>query len=100
MRQALSALKYLHAHKIIHRDIKPENFLLFKPNDSDNIKIIDFGLSQREKQDIEANPNGTAYYIAPEVLEGDFNSKCDIWSLGVVLYIMLCGWPPFKGTTN
>jgi len=66
--------------------------LLFKENDPDNIKLIDFGLSKRiDKQEIIANPNGTAYYIAPEALTGEYSYKCDVWSVGVVLYILLCG---------
>lgn len=101
MRQAFSALKYLHMNNIAHRDIKPENFLLFKEDDLDNIKLIDFGLSKKLSDDeIMHNPNGTAYYIAPEVLNGEYDYKCDIWSMGVVLYILLCGRPPFKGKSN
>jgi len=88
-------------NSIAHRDIKPENFLLFKENDLDNIKLIDFGLSKKlSENEIMHNPNGTAYYIAPEVLNGEYDNKCDIWSMGVVLYILLCGRPPFKGKSN
>lgn len=101
MRQGFSALKYLHENNICHRDIKPENFLLYKEKDPDNIKLIDFGLAKKlSEKEIMSNPNGTAYYIAPEVLKGDYDVKCDIWSMGVVLYIMMCGRPPFKGKTN
>lgn len=101
MRQGFSALKYLHENSICHRDIKPENFLLYKEKEPDNIKLIDFGLAKKlSENEIMSNPNGTAYYIAPEVLKGDYTVKCDIWSMGVVLYIMMCGRPPFKGKTN
>lgn len=101
MRQCFAALKYMHLQRIVHRDIKPENFLLFKEDDHSNIKIIDFGLAAINKgSDIMNKPNGTAYYIAPEVLKGDYDNKCDIWSMGVVLYILMCGRPPFKGDTN
>lgn len=101
MRQAFGAMKYLHENNIAHRDIKPENFLLFSDEDVNNIKLIDFGLAQKVTEDVVMNkPNGTAYYIAPEVLKGEYTNKCDIWSLGVVLYILLCGRPPFKGKTN
>jgi calcium-dependent protein kinase len=101
MRQGFSALKYLHENSICHRDIKPENFLLYKEKNPDNIKLIDFGLAKKlSENEIMNNPNGTAYYIAPEVLKGDYSVKCDIWSMGVVLYIMMCGRPPFKGKTN
>lgn len=101
MRQGFSALKYLHENNICHRDIKPENFLLYKDKKPDNIKLIDFGLAKKlSENEIMSNPNGTAYYIAPEVLKGEYTVKCDVWSMGVVLYIMLCGRPPFKGKSN
>lgn len=101
MRQGFSALKYLHENNIWHRDIKPENFLLYKDKNPDNIKLIDFGLAKKlSENEIMSNPNGTAYYIAPEVLKGEYTVKCDVWSMGVVLYIMMCGRPPFKGKTN
>lgn len=101
MRQGFSAIKYLHENSICHRDIKPENFLLYKEKDPDNIKLIDFGLAKKlSKNEIMNNPNGTAYYIAPEVLKGEYTLKWDVWSMGVVLYIMMCGRPPFKGKTN
>ena len=101
MRQGLSALKYLHENNICHRDIKPENFLLYKEKDPDNIKLIDFGLAKKlSENEIMSNPNGTAYYIAPEVLKGEYSMKCDIWSMGVVLFIMMWGRPPFKGKNN
>ncbi|CDW79639.1 protein kinase domain containing protein [Stylonychia lemnae] len=104
IRQVLSAVVYCHQHNIVHRDLKPENLLLeFKrqPNEDNNVKVIDFGTS------IEYNPNqklrarlGTAYYIAPEVLKGEYDEKCDVWSCGVILYILLCGYPPFNGDTD
>ncbi len=101
MRQGFSALKYLHDNNICHRDIKPENFLLYKDKKPDNIKLIDFGLAKKlSENEIMSNPNGTAYYIAPEVLKGEYTVKCDVWSMGVVLYIMMCGRPPFKGKSN
>jgi calcium-dependent protein kinase len=96
--------------KIIIRDIKPENFLLFSENEISCIKLIDFGLSKKLNEDELMNtPNGTVsrpinllkpYYIAPEVLKGNYTNQCDIWSMGVVLYIMLCGKPPFGGPNN
>ena len=74
---------------------------MYKDKDPDNIKLIDFGLAKKlSENEIMNNPNGTAYYIAPEVLKGDYNLKCDVWSMGVVLFIMMCGRPPFKGKTN
>lgn len=101
MRQAFYALCYLHNNKICHRDIKPENFLLFKEDDDSYIKLIDFGLAKRvSKNEVMNSPNGTPYYIAPEVLKGSYTTQCDNWSMGVVMYIMLSGKPPFGGRSN
>lgn len=101
MRQAFYALCYLHNSKICHRDIKPENFLLYKEDDESHIKLIDFGLAKRVSRDEVMNaPNGTPYYIAPEVLKGSYTTQCDNWSMGVVMYIMLSGKPPFGGRSN
>lgn len=101
MKQAFYALCYLHSNRICHRDIKPENFLLYKEDDDSHIKLIDFGLAKRVNPDEVMNkPNGTPYYIAPEVLKGSYTTQCDIWSMGVIMYIMLCGKPPFGGKQN
>lgn len=101
MRQAFYALCYLHEHSICHRDIKPENFLLYKENDDTHIKLIDFGLAKKvAKNELMSTPNGTPYYIAPEVLKGSYTTQCDTWSMGVVMYIMLTGRPPFGGKNN
>ena len=74
-----------------HRDLKPENILI-DDRELNTIKLIDFGTSQifggDEKMQLVL---GTAYYIAPEVLDGNYDEKCDIWSIGVILYILLCG---------
>lgn len=75
MRQAFYALCYLHNNKICHRDIKPENFLLFKEDDDSYVKLIDFGLAKRvSKNEVMNSPNGTPYYIAPEVLKGSYTT--------------------------
>ena len=101
MRQAFYALCYLHQNRICHRDIKPENFLLYKEDDPSHIKLIDFGLAKRvNPNEIMNKPNGTPYYIAPEVLKGSYTTQCDVWSMGVIMYIMLCGKPPFGGKQN
>ena len=85
----------------ISRDIKPENFLLLKENDDSHIKLIDFGLAKKvSPNELMTTPNGTPYYIAPEVLKGSYTTQCDNWSMGVVLYIMLSGKPPFGGKNN
>jgi len=74
---------------IIHRDIKPENILLNVDNDITQIKLIDFGTARFvEKNDIVKRKIGTAYYMAPEVLNRNYNYKCDIWSVGIINNIM------------
>ena len=101
MKQAFYALCYLHNNMICHRDIKPENFLLYKEDDDSHIKLIDFGLAKKvSKSELMTTPNGTPYYIAPEVLKGSYTTLCDNWSMGVVMFIMLSGKPPFPGKDN
>lgn len=99
----LSAVSYLHKLDIIHRDIKPENILFTeKNNDVSLIKLIDFGLSVRhtEGQPKLSNCVGTAYYMAPEILNGSYDRSCDLWSVGVIAFVMLCGRPPFNGSND
>ena len=100
MRQMLSAVKHLHIHGIVHRDLKPENFLLASNESDSEIKLIDFGLSKRFTNKHMHTVVGTPFYVAPEVLKGDYDNQCDIWSLGVILFILLCGYPPFEGNSN
>ena len=99
MYQILSAINYCHKMKIIHRDIKPENILIKKDEDGFfRVKICDFGTSQAFKiGDIQNKVIGSEYYIAPEVLQKKYNSKCDLWSCGVIMYILLTQEPPFNG---
>ena len=98
--QIMSAVDYCHKNGICHRDLKPENILyLNKGNEINNpIKIIDFGLSQMipEKKKLTSQV-GTSYYVPPEILVGEYNQKCDIWSVGIILCILLTGQPPFNG---
>ena len=91
MQQILSAISYCHDLRIVHRDLKPENLLLENSNPDALLKVIDFGTSSKLR------PNrylkgviGTVYYMAPEVLTGHYNEKCDVWSCGVIMYILLC----------
>ena len=103
LKQILSAVFYLHSNHIVHRDLKPENIMLTqKPkNGNYQIKLIDFGTAKIFKPGKKMNKFiGTSYYIAPEVLKERYDEKCDIWSCGVILFILLCGYPPFNGNTN
>jgi calcium-dependent protein kinase len=85
----------------LYRDLKPENILLEQNKDFDQIKIIDFGTSLVYDDGKALDEKlGTPYYIAPEVLNKKYNEKCDIWSCGVVLYIILSGQPPFNGQSD
>ena len=100
IREILLAVHYCHNMKIVHRDLKPENILIVQrmKNGFHPIKIIDFGtakvFSKTKKEHLLI---GSAYYIAPEVLNKNYNEKCDLWSCGVILYFMLCGKVPFNG---
>lgn len=96
----LRAVKYLHLKGIVHRDLKLENFLFEGDSSTSHLVLIDFGLSkhvdsgERMKQRV-----GSCYYTAPEVLNGDYDFQCDLWSLGVICYMLLSGTPPFGGKT-
>ena len=103
--QVFSGLWYLHDNKILHRDIKLENIMISR-KETDNetgeelfwAKIIDFGTAKIfEKNKKEKDVVGSSYYIAPEVLKQNYNEKCDTWSVGVILYMMLVGRAPFDG---
>ena len=96
----MSCIQYCHNKNICHRDLKPENLLYLNAGSEENnrIKVIDFGLSQacdRLKTKV-----GTAYYVSPEILSGNYTQLCDIWSAGVILYILLSGDPPFNGPND
>ena len=97
MKKLLQAINHCHANNIAHRDIKPEN-IMFKEQNGEftGIKLIDFGLAQSAEQAI-SDMVGTPYYLAPEVLKKQYGIKCDIWSMGVIMYILLSGYLPFAG---
>lgn len=81
--------------------MKPENILMDTKNNNNIIKVIDFGTSQKfDPKKKMTQTYGTAYYIAPEVLNSEYNEKCDVWSTGVILYILLSGRPPFDGSDD
>lgn len=96
--QLMSAVNYLHGRGVAHRDLKPENVML---DESENVKLVDFGTSREFLPGERMKGcHGTPYFIAPEVLAGDYSEKCDIWSAGVVLHVLLTGVPPFSGKTE
>ena len=97
----VSTLKYLHEAGIVHRDLKPDNILFEDSSENSRLKIIDFGTSTKMAKDqMLNNLIGSPFYMAPEVIKGNYDKKCDVWSVGVILYVMLCGKPPFRGSCN
>ena len=104
MYQILSAINYCQNLNIIHRDLKPDNILIVNRNKKynyPNIKVADFGMSKIvEKNSIQNKLAGTIYYTAPEVFSQKYNEKCDIWSCGVIMYVLLSKRTPFTGEEN
>lgn len=91
----------MHKQKIIHRDLKPENILFLNLEGEFVLKIIDFGTAKKVRNTEKLKVvMGTPYYIAPEVIKGNYDLKCDIWTIGVILYVLLSGCPPFNGDTD
>ncbi|XP_073024562.1 CDPK-related kinase 3-like [Primulina eburnea] len=99
--QILSVVSFCHLQGVVHRDLKPENFLFTSRNEDADMKLIDFGLSDFIKPDERLNDIvGSAYYVAPEVLHRSYSVEADIWSIGVITYILLCGSRPFWARTE
>lgn len=93
----MSAISYCHSHGVVHRDLKPENILYTSAAPDADLKLADFGLADVINSDQMLHAScGTPSYIAPEILKGkEYGKEVDVWSAGVILYILICGFPPF-----
>lgn len=100
-KQLLSCTAYLHENQVVHRDLRPENIMLEENNGYFHLKVVDFGVATeiRNINRIEGLI-GSAFFLAPEVLDDSYNELVDEWSIGVILYILLSGSPPFLGNNN
>ncbi|KNA08410.1 hypothetical protein SOVF_162870 [Spinacia oleracea] len=99
--QILNVVSFCHLQGVVHRDLKPENFLFMSKDEDSSLKAIDFGLSDFVKPDEKLNDIvGSAYYVAPEVLHRSYTTEADVWSVGVIAYILLCGSRPFWARTE
>jgi len=102
----IDAVMYLHSKNIVHRDLKPENFLFKSPEENSDMVLIDFGTARFvNSRSVCSDIAGTPYFVAPEILvkrrrSGATLKAADVWSLGVVCYILMTGQPPFRGKTN
>ncbi|KAL1337291.1 hypothetical protein HN51_031949 [Arachis hypogaea] len=99
--QILDVVAFCHLQGVVHRDLKPENFLFVSKQEDALMKAIDFGLSDFVRPDQRLNDIvGSAYYVAPEVLHRSYSVEADLWSIGVISYILLCGSRPFWARTE
>eukprot|EP01038_Epipyxis_sp_PR26KG_P006384 gene6384-8794_t len=100
--QIVNAIKYCHEKNIVHRDLKPENILYASQEENSTLKLADFGLACLLKPNQSMHVAcGTPGYVAPEILKGQvYGKEVDMWSIGVILYILLCGFPPFYDDNN
>lgn len=101
-RNLFAALNYCHERKVAHRDLKPENLLLTSREDDNNLKLADFGFAKKcPSSHCCLTQCGTPGYVAPEILNGiPYGTKADMWSIGVILYILMAGYPPFNGNNQ
>ncbi|EEY56210.1 calcium/calmodulin-dependent protein kinase, putative [Phytophthora infestans T30-4] len=101
MKKLASAIDYLHSRGIVHRDLKPENILLKTSAPGAEVMIADFGFARPMNGSRRGTACGTPGYVAPEVVQGEpYGAEVDCWSLGVILFILLCGYPPFPGANH
>lgn len=103
MRQVFNAVRYMHSQQVCHRDLKHSNTLLLShaPCHENVVKVVDFGLAcSFTPGEVLRQCAGTVVYVAPQVLECRYDQRVDLWSCGVLLYILLCGYPPFRGETD
>lgn len=104
MRQVLHAVWYMHKNGVVHRDLKPENVLFDSKGEisQTQIKIIDFGISccWVKGDTLMSTKCGSPFYLAPEVLAGRYGNEVDVWSCGIIMYILFCGCPPFNGADD
>jgi len=103
MQNMFRAIFYMHENHVCHRDLKPENFLFTTKEaiEKTHLKVIDFGLACKfGTGQVLTTKAGTPYYVAPQVLAGKYDASSDLWSLGVIMFVVLCGYPPFYGDTD
>ena len=108
IKQTLQAINYMHKQKILHRDLKPENILLEKQEPEVegkgelNIKLTDFGLATPFQEGVKIKEKmGSPIYMAPEIVKDEkYDNKIDIWGIGIIAHILLCGCPPFDGKSD
>eukprot|EP00638_Chattonella_subsalsa_P005236 CAMPEP_0117758148 /NCGR_PEP_ID=MMETSP0947-20121206/15196_1 /TAXON_ID=44440 /ORGANISM="Chattonella subsalsa, Strain CCMP2191" /LENGTH=407 /DNA_ID=CAMNT_0005578261 /DNA_START=646 /DNA_END=1869 /DNA_ORIENTATION=+ len=103
IQQLLDAVAYCHERGVVHRDLKPENVIYESKEPNSAIKVIDFGLAsfnETGSNNMMQSFVGTTYFLDPEIIQQKFTSKCDIWAVGIIMYILLCGYPPFMGEST
>uniref|UniRef100_A0A0G4HV92 non-specific serine/threonine protein kinase n=1 Tax=Chromera velia CCMP2878 TaxID=1169474 RepID=A0A0G4HV92_9ALVE len=102
-KQMLDALAYLHSHNIVHRDLKLENWLYESEGEDAPLKLIDFGFSKVWNPTMSRKMHltcGSIHYVSPDTLSRSYTNKCDLWSLGVLVYMLLVGYQPFWGAND